>query len=51
MLLKDWSGRDSRFCKLTIGLFLLARFHYIIHCLPGELSQEQHRNKGSKKMD
>ena len=26
--------------KQTIGLVLLARLHYTIHCFPGELSQE-----------
>ena len=30
----------QRLCKQTIGLVLLARFHYVIHYFPGELSQE-----------
>ena len=29
---------DSRCCNQTIGLVLIARFHWIIHCFPGELS-------------
>jgi len=29
--------------SLTIGLVLLARFHWIVHCFPGELSQELHQ--------
>jgi len=40
VVLKD---DGSRFCKQTIGLVLLSKFHYIIHCFPGELSQEQHQ--------
>ena len=35
--------KDSRFCKHTIGLIVLYRFHYIIHRNPRELSQEQHQ--------
>ena len=30
----------SIFCKQTIGLVLFCRFHYIIDCFLGELSQE-----------
>ena len=37
-LVKDMLG--SKFCKQTIWLVLLARFQYIVHCFPGELSQE-----------
>ena len=42
---------DSRFCKQTIGLVLLARFHYTIHCFPGVMSQEYHQVLIAVKMD
>jgi hypothetical protein len=34
---------DSRFCRQSAWGLLLAGFHWIIHCFPGELSQVQHQ--------
>ena len=43
-MISDWrTCWDSRFCKQTIGLILIARFHYIVPCLVSGLSQEQHQ--------
>ena len=43
-MISDWrTCWDSRFCKQTIGLVLIARFHYIVPCLVSGLSQEQHQ--------
>ena len=41
----------NRFIKQTIRLALLARFHYIIHCFVGVLSQEQHQVRLRKSLD